>query len=93
MSELDLVLEEVLKESKDSDDREERIFRVVEEKANDALQSYSRQVMYSIFEVELCFKLARLYSASADAAKLSRALDYLLRALSVPGKREHIMTV
>lgn len=86
--ELDQPLEDFIRELRDAEDeagRAERIYRSVEEKVLDALAIYSKQQNFAMLEVELCFKFARTLATSTKHVQHSRTLDYLLRALSVPG--------
>jgi hypothetical protein len=64
----------------------ERAYRVLEDRLSEALTIYASSIVYSALEVECAIRCARMFEVSPILNnKEIKVLDYVLRAVSVPG--------
>ena len=62
-----------------------KVLHLLEERANEALTIYSRNVVHCVLEVELTLRLARLHESDSSLEREQRVMHYVLRAAAVPG--------
>ena len=61
------------------------LWNLAEEKAQEAINLYSKCIVLCGLEVECCLKLARLHALAGSVEKERRVLDCVMRAVSVQG--------
>lgn len=62
-----------------------QVIRIVEERITEALDIYSKSVVFCVLEVECCLRMARVYESVHRKDCESKILECILRACSVPG--------